>query len=60
MTTLARPKACRIYQRVSTSGQDLSRQRQPVVDAEAAGFNVAARYSEKVSGMVASRPELTI
>jgi DNA invertase Pin-like site-specific DNA recombinase len=52
------PKACRIYQRVSTSGQDLSRQQQLVVDAEAAGFYIAAVYSEKVSGTVASRPEL--
>ena len=58
MTTTSRPKACRIYQRVSTSGQDLSRQQQLVVDAEAAGFYVAAVYSEKVSGTVASRPEL--
>lgn len=57
MTTTP-PKACRIYQRVSTSGQDLSRQQQLVVDAEAAGFYVAAVYSEKVSGTVASRPEL--
>jgi len=58
MTATKHPKACRIYQRVSTSGQDLSRQQQLVVDAEAAGFYVAAVYSEKVSGTVASRPEL--
>lgn len=58
MTATEHPKACRIYQRVSTSGQDLSRQQQLVVDAEAAGFYVAAVYSEKVSGTVASRPEL--
>lgn len=58
MTATTHPKACRIYQRVSTSGQDLSRQQQLVVDAEAAGFYVAAVYSEKVSGTVASRPEL--
>lgn len=56
--TTATTKACRIYQRVSTSGQDLSRQQQLVVDAEKAGFYVAAVYSEKVSGTVASRPEL--
>lgn len=56
--TATQTKACRIYQRVSTSGQDLSRQHQLVVDAEAAGFYVAAVYSEKVSGTVASRPEL--
>lgn len=58
MTATKHPKACRIYQRVSTSGQDLSRQQQLVMDAEAAGFYVAAVYSEKVSGTVASRPEL--
>lgn len=58
MTTTTHPKACRIYQRVSTFGQDLSRQQQLVRDAEAAGFYVAAVYSEKVSGTVASRPEL--
>jgi DNA invertase Pin-like site-specific DNA recombinase len=56
--TITPSKACRIYQRVSTSGQDLSRQQQLVVDAEKAGFYVAAVYSEKVSGTVASRPEL--
>ena len=58
MTATMPPKACRIYQRVSTSGQDLSRQQQLVEDAEAAGFYVAGVYSEKVSGTVASRPEL--
>jgi DNA invertase Pin-like site-specific DNA recombinase len=51
-------KICRIYQRVSTSGQDLTRQQQLVADAEAAGFYVAGVYSEKISGTVASRPEL--
>jgi DNA invertase Pin-like site-specific DNA recombinase len=51
-------KICRIYQRVSTSSQDLSRQQQLVDDAEAAGFYVAGVYSEKISGTVASRPEL--
>lgn len=49
---------CRIYQRVSTTGQDYSRQQQLVTDAEAAGFYVAGVYSEKISGTVASRPEL--
>jgi DNA invertase Pin-like site-specific DNA recombinase len=56
MTT--KQKTCRIYQRVSTSGQDLSRQQQLVLDAEAAGFYVAGVYSEKISGTVSSRPEL--
>lgn len=56
--TTTKLKTCRIYQRVSTSGQDLTRQQQLVTDAEAAGFHVAAVYSEKISGTVASRPEL--
>jgi DNA invertase Pin-like site-specific DNA recombinase len=51
-------KICRIYQRVSTSSQDLTRQQKLVDDAEAAGFYVAGVYSEKISGTVASRPEL--
>jgi DNA invertase Pin-like site-specific DNA recombinase len=51
-------KACRIYQRVSTSGQDLTRQQQLVTDAVSAGFYVAGVYSEKISGTLASRPEL--
>lgn len=58
MTTTTKQKTCRIYQRVSTSGQDLTRQQQLVTDAQAAGFYVAAVYSEKISGTVASRPEL--
>lgn len=49
---------CRIYQRVSTSGQDLTRQQKLVDDAVAAGFYVAGVYSEKISGTIASRPEL--
>ena len=58
MTISAKTKACRIYQRVSTSGQDLTRQQKLVTDAEAAGFYVSGVYSEKISGTVASRPEL--
>lgn len=58
MTSPAAPKICRIYQRVSTSGQDLTRQQKLVSDAGAAGFYVAGVYSEKISGTVASRPEL--
>jgi DNA invertase Pin-like site-specific DNA recombinase len=56
--TTTKQKACRIYQRVSTSGQDLTRQQKLVADAVAAGFYVAGVYSEKISGTVASRPEL--
>lgn len=58
MTSPAAQKICRIYQRVSTSGQDLTRQQKLVSDAVAAGFYVAGVYSEKISGTVASRPEL--
>lgn len=51
-------KACRIYQRVSTEGQDLTRQQKLITDAEAAGYYVAGVYSEKISGTKDSRPEL--
>lgn len=51
-------KICRIYQRVSHTSQDLTRQQQLVAEAETAGFYVAGVYSEKISGTVASRPEL--
>lgn len=51
-------KVCRIYQRVSSEGQDLSRQQKLVEDAKAAGFYVAGIYSEKISGTTDSRPEL--
>lgn len=51
-------KICRIYQRVSHTSQDLTRQQKLVADAVAAGFYVAGVYSEKISGTVASRPEL--
>jgi len=48
----------RIYQRVSTDSQDLTRQKKLVEDAEAAGFYVAGVYSEKISGTTDNRPEL--
>lgn len=51
-------KICRIYQRVSTEGQDLTRQHRLLADAEAAGYYVAGVYSEKVSGTKEDRPEL--
>jgi DNA invertase Pin-like site-specific DNA recombinase len=51
-------KICRIYQRVSTEGQDLTRQHKLVADAEAAGYYVAGVYSEKISGTMEDRPEL--
>ena len=51
-------KVARIYQRVSTDGQDLTRQAAIVQEAKAAGFYVAGVYREKASGARADRPEL--
>lgn len=51
-------KIARIYIRVSTDEQDLSRQARLRTEAEAAGFHVAAVYAEKASGARADRPEL--
>lgn len=48
----------RIYQRVSTEGQDLTRQDSLRADAEAKGYMVVATYSEKASGTSEKRPEL--
>lgn len=51
-------KVCRIYQRVSTDQQDLSRQHTLVDEAKAAGYYVAGVYAEKASGTTAERVEL--
>ncbi len=51
-------KVCRIYQRVSTDQQDLSRQQVLEEQARAAGYYVAGVYREKASGTTAERPEL--
>lgn len=51
-------KVARIYLRVSTDKQDLTRQREIVNHAKAAGFYIAAVYSETASGARADRPEL--
>jgi DNA invertase Pin-like site-specific DNA recombinase len=51
-------KVCRIYQRVSTDGQDLSRQQALEEQARATGFYIAGVYREKASGTTAERPEL--
>lgn len=51
-------KACRIYQRVSTEDQDLTRQHKLACDAAAAGFYIAGIYSEKESGTTTKRPQL--
>lgn len=51
-------KIARIYERVSTNQQDLTRQQQIEEDARAAGFYIAGVYREKASGARADRPEL--
>lgn len=51
----------RIYMRVSTDTQDLSRQNKLIEDTKAKGFYVASVYREKISGATEwqQRPELT-
>ena len=51
-------KVARIYLRVSTDGQDLTRQADIEATARAAGFYIAGVYREKASGARADRPEL--
>jgi len=51
-------KVCRIYERVSTDGQDLTRQKAIEDQARADGYYVAGVYREKASGTTAERPEL--
>jgi DNA invertase Pin-like site-specific DNA recombinase len=51
-------RIARIYQRVSTDGQDLQRQQKLVDEAIAAGYYIASVYSEKASGTIENRPEL--
>lgn len=51
-------KVARIYLRVSTDEQDLSRQAAIVESTKAAGFYVAGIYREKASGARADRAEL--
>jgi DNA invertase Pin-like site-specific DNA recombinase len=51
-------KVARVYLRVSTDDQDLTRQENIVAGAKAAGFYVAAVYREKASGARPDRPEL--
>ncbi len=53
-----RPKIARIYLRVSTEEQDLSRQSEVEANTQAAGYYVAGVYREKASGARADRPEL--
>lgn len=51
-------KIARIYERVSTSEQDLTRQVDIEKMAIASGFYIAGIYREKASGARADRPEL--
>ncbi|RWI67702.1 recombinase family protein [Mesorhizobium sp.] len=51
-------RVARIYLRVSTEEQDLTRQEAMVDQAKAAGFYIAGVYREKASGARADRPEL--
>ena len=48
-------RAARVYLRVSTEEQDLTRQDAIVAGARSAGYYVAAVYREKASG---ARPDL--
>ena len=51
-------KIARVYMRVSTDDQDLTRQAGIIEAAKAAGFYVAGVYREKASGARSDRPEL--
>lgn len=51
-------KVCRIYERVSTDEQDLSRQQVIEEQARATGYYIAGVYREKASGTTAERAEL--
>lgn len=51
-------KIARIYLRVSTDKQDVTRQHDIVSQAKAQGYYIAGQYEEKASGARADRPEL--
>lgn len=51
-------KIARVYLRVSTDEQDLTRQNEIIEGARKNGFYVAGVYKEKASGARADRPEL--
>jgi DNA invertase Pin-like site-specific DNA recombinase len=51
-------KVARIYERVSTDEQDLSRQDEIERNTRAAGYYIAGVYKEKASGARADRPEI--
>lgn len=56
--TLPSVRAARVYLRVSTDKQDLTRRNTIVTGARAAGYHVAAVYREKASGPRPDWPEL--
>jgi DNA invertase Pin-like site-specific DNA recombinase len=51
-------QVARIYLRVSTDKQDLTRQEQIEHTTRSAGYYIAGVYREKASGARADRPEL--
>ncbi|EJE4183729.1 recombinase family protein [Vibrio parahaemolyticus] len=51
-------KVARVYLRVSTEQQDLTRQERLISESKAAGYYVAGVYREKASGARSDRPEL--
>ena len=51
-------KIARIYLRVSTDEQDLTRQAEIEHSTRSAGYYIAGVYREKASGARADRPEL--
>jgi DNA invertase Pin-like site-specific DNA recombinase len=51
-------KVARVYLRVSTDAQDLTRQEEIIGTARASGYYIAGVYREKASGARADRPEL--
>jgi DNA invertase Pin-like site-specific DNA recombinase len=51
-------KIARLYLRVSTDEQDLTRQADIVQSTRAAGYYIAGVYREKASGARVDRPEL--
>ena len=51
-------KIVRIYIRVSTEHQDLTRQENLIEQAKQQGYYIAGVYKEKASGTIINRPEL--
>lgn len=51
-------KVARLYLRVSTDDQDLTRQRALEASTRSAGYYIAGIYAEHASGARADRPEL--